>query len=106
MKIKCITLHILTIFKKKVDSNHSVVHTITQLKRVDPKLDSTLTYTVRIFKLSLTDNEKIGNNIHTEILTYIMSSNSSVVHTIRSSFHKLNTKGMPSTTTKFDKNRI
>ena len=62
---------ILTISQNyKVDSNYSAVHTIRESKLLDPKLDSTLTYAVRIFKLSLTVFEKIGNNIQTDTHTH------------------------------------
>ena len=53
----------------KVDSNYSAVHAIRQSRLVDPKSDSTLTYAVRIFNLSPTVFEKIGNNIQTDTQT-------------------------------------
>ena len=93
---------ILTISQNyKVDSNYSAVHTIRGSKLLDPKLDSTLTYAVRIFKLSLTVFEKIGNNIYTEIPTYIMSCNSSAYHTIRPNFQIVDTEEMSNPPTKF-----
>ena len=94
---------ILTISQNyKVDSNYSAVHTIRESKLLeDPKLDFTLTYAVGIFKLSLTVFEKIGNNIYTEIPTYLMSCNSSAYHTIRPNFKIVDTEDMSNPPAKF-----